>query len=99
MTPKKAARAQADADLAFVLQNEAGRRFFWRLLEQLGLQSLSYAESPTATAFNEGRRSAAINLLREAQRVSPLMVSQGLREKLKAVDLEATAEKPIETES
>ena len=90
-------REQQDEDLRGVLKQVSGRRFFHRLLVQSGLYASSYAEAPTAAAYNEGRRSIAIALMREAQRVAPELYSQGLREQLSAQELEARkAETPAE---
>lgn len=71
-----------DADMASTLSTPAGRRLFIRVLTQAGLWSSSYVESPTGTAYNEGRRSVALALLTEAQRVSPALYAQALREQL-----------------
>lgn len=79
------AKKELDADLHTVLGTPAGRRFFWRVLTQAGLQSSSFvAGEPTATAYNEGRRSIALALLAEAQRVVPELYTAGLREQLDA---------------
>lgn len=72
----------ADADLRSVMSTPAGRRFVWRLLTQAGLQGSSFASDPLTTAYNEGRRSVAISLLREAQRAAPELYTQALREQL-----------------
>lgn len=78
----KEKQAQNNADLLSWLGSPQGRRVFLRLLTQSGLWSSSYAESPTATAYNEGRRSVALALMTEAQRVTPELYSLALREQL-----------------
>jgi hypothetical protein len=83
--------ARNDADLRQVLSTLEGRRFFWRLLEQAGLYSPSYAEKAEATAFNEGRRSIAIALLQEAQRVAPEKYLAALKEQQDSLETEAAA--------
>ncbi len=87
MTTKKQLEAQQliDADFKAGLTTPAGRRVFIRVLTQAGLWSSSYVESPTGTAYNEGRRSMALALLQEAQRVCPELYSQALREQLAEV--------------
>lgn len=80
MTPEE----QNDADLRALLALPGGRRFLVRLLTQAGLYSSSYAESPTATAYNEGRRSVAIALMGEAQRVAVDKYLLALREQVDA---------------
>lgn len=80
MTPEE----QADTDLRALLALPGGRRFLVRLLTQAGLYSSSYAESPTATAYNEGRRSVAIALMVEAQRVAVDKYLLALKEQVDA---------------
>lgn len=67
----KSAAERADEDVLLVTKTPAGRRLLWRLLVQSGLFSGSFVDSPTGTAFNEGRRSVGVALLREWQRVAP----------------------------
>lgn len=86
-------RKQDEEDLRAVLHSPAGRRFFHRLVVQSGMYGSSYAESPTATAFNEGRRSIGIALMVEAKRIAPELYARGLREELDALEL-AALEKP-----
>lgn len=87
MTTKKQleAQQQIDADFKGSLTSPGGRRVFIRVLTQSGLWSSSYVESPTGTAYNEGRRSVALALLQEAQRVCPELYAQALREQLAEV--------------
>lgn len=88
-------RKQDEEDLRAVLSSPAGRRFFHRLLTQSGLYGGSYTESATATAFNEGRRSVAIALVGESQRIAPELYARGLREALDALELaQLEASKP-----
>lgn len=91
MTPTEK-RERDEADLREVMSTPGGRRFVHRLIAQAGLYSPSYAESPTATAFNEGRRSIAIALMDEAKRVSSELYKRGLRETLDAIERSALAE-------
>jgi len=91
MTPAERQK-QNDDDMRVLLSSPSGRRLFWRLLTQSGLYSSSYAESPTATAFNEGRRSVGLALLVEAQRVDAARYALALREQLDAAELDARAE-------
>lgn len=92
MTPTER-RKRDEEDLRAVLGMPAGRRFLNRVLVQAGLYSGSYAESPTATAYNEGRRSLALALLQEAKRVSPELYARGLREALDAEERDSAEEK------
>ena len=87
---------QNDNDLRAWLGNTQGRRLFMRILTQANLWSASYVESPTGTAYNEGRRCVALGLLTEAQRVCPALYVLALREQLDAL----AAEQPVKaTES
>ena len=87
---KPSARSkQNDDDMRALLSTPAGRRFFWRVLTQSGLYSSSYAESPTATAYNEGRRSVGLALMQEAQRVDAQRYAVALREQLDAAEVDA----------
>jgi len=87
---------QRNDDVRAVLATVEGRRFMWRLLESAGLWSPSYAETSTATAFNEGRRSIAINLMLELQAVAPERYLQALREHQEAVE-QALKKRPEES--
>ena len=80
-------KQQQDDDLRRLLADASGRRLFWRLLVQSGLYSSSYAESPHATAYNEGRRSVAVALLTEAQRVAPGEYLLSVKEQAEAAAL------------
>lgn len=79
MTPAEL-RALHDADVRTVMGTQAGRRFVRRLVEQSGLLSPVFADSPTATAYNDGRRAVAIALLQECQRVCPELWVKGVIE-------------------
>ena len=58
--PSKAIDAVA---LGMLLGSEHGRRALWRVLSLAGIMQLSFvADSPTRTAFNEGRRSVGLEL-------------------------------------
>lgn len=65
MTPRAKARAEDEENaLRFVLGDEMGRAFVWRLLERAGVFRTSFAgEAPLAMAFNEGARNAGLQLM------------------------------------
>ncbi len=94
---EKAAAQQADDDLHAVMKTPNGRRFVWRLMTQAGVLAASYAADPTATAFNEGRRSIGLNLMREIQRVCPDLYVASLREDLQAKEEAKAPPVPDET--
>lgn len=73
---------QNDGDFRAWLSSPAGRRLFMRIQVQAGLWSSSYVDSPTGTAYNEGRRAIALNLLTEAQRVCPELYVIAIREQV-----------------
>lgn len=60
-------------DLRVVLSTLEGRRFYWRLMSQCGLQTLSYlpGAKPEETAFREGMRNIGLNLFRDLADVNP----------------------------
>ena len=78
MTPKDV----VDADLRAVMGGPVGRRFMRRLLEQAGLYSSSFTSEASGMAYNEGRRSVAIALMRELHRVCPEDWVRMVREQL-----------------
>ena len=56
-------RKQAETDLEWVLSDPRGRRVLQGVIEDCGVNRLSFvAGDPLATAFNEGRRSVGIIL-------------------------------------
>lgn len=79
------ARTQRESDVRAVLSSPAGRRFFWRLVDDVaGAFGRSYDGTPLGTAFAEGRRSVGLALLTEAQRVAPADYVHALQEALAA---------------
>lgn len=66
------ARAQRDLDLREVLNSSAGRRLFWRILnDDCNVFGGSYTGEATSTTFNEGQRAVGLRLMSEAQAVTP----------------------------
>lgn len=84
-------KRQNDDDLRAVLATTQGRRFLWRMLSQAGLYSPSFATDPLATAYNEGRRSVAMGLMLEAQRVSAPLYVRAVREQMDQLEADAHA--------
>lgn len=63
---EKAARLaveQLKGDARAVMASHEGRRFVWYLLEQFGIYRTSYSREALAMAYNEGRRSAGLQLM------------------------------------
>lgn len=69
-----------EGDLRFVMSKPEGRRLLWRLMSEFGLHDSSFTLNASETAFNEGRRLAALNLYHELQAVTPEQYLQALRE-------------------
>lgn len=70
-TEKFARDAEAN-DLRWVLSAQQGRRFLWRLLGECGVYRSSFMGGATdSTLFNEGRRSAGIQIQQWITEVSP----------------------------
>lgn len=79
------ARTQRETDLRWVLSSPVGRRFFWRVLDDVcATFGRSYDGTPLGTAFSEGRRSVGLALLTEAQRVAPSDYVHALQEAVAA---------------
>lgn len=80
---KKARAQQRDADLRQVLSTAEGRRTFWWLLDDVcNLHGPSYTGDAAFTAYREGRRSVAIDVMRMAHTVAPDAYLQALQEHL-----------------
>lgn len=63
-----------DSELIWLMRQPQGRRFIWRRLGLCGLYRISFnPKSPDAlvTAFLEGERNTALNLLAEIVRAAP----------------------------
>ncbi len=63
---QSAARRRGD-DLRAVMSTVAGRRFVWRLLNEVGTFSSVFSASPTVHAHAEGKRAVGVALAAEAQ--------------------------------
>jgi hypothetical protein len=59
------------ADLLFVMDNERGRRFIWRILESAGVFRSSFDESAALMAFREGSRNIGLSLLAQITDTCP----------------------------
>lgn len=92
MTPRQELRQQQrEDDIRLVMQSDVGRRFVWRLLCDAGLYADTFAAgAPDVTAFRQGRRAQALELLAELQRVVPrevvaMVQSETARDAVEAV--------------
>jgi hypothetical protein len=85
--------AQRDSDLRVLMLSPAGRRFIRRLLDPM-LGSSFVPGAPESTAFNEGRRSIALALLSEVQRVAPQSYALLRREEAEELERLATEVEP-----
>lgn len=69
------------ADLLYVMDNAAGRRFVHRLLTGVGVFRSSFsADNPHQTSFNEGQRNVGLVLLSEIMNVASTQYMQMLEE-------------------
>lgn len=68
---QKREREAAIADWRAVMSTPAGRRFYVRQLLRCGLWNSSFDDSAARTAWREGRRSIALELVREAKEICP----------------------------
>lgn len=55
-------------DLRHLLAQPAGRRVLSQILQHCGMDAVSHCADPHQTAFNEGRRSVGVRLVRELRR-------------------------------
>lgn len=58
-------------DVAFILSDKRGRRFFWRYLSSCGVFTSSADNSGSWTYFNEGKRAVGLQLLADLDAASP----------------------------
>jgi hypothetical protein len=77
---QKHAREQAIADFRAVMATDAGRRFYVRVLLRCGLWESSFVDSAARTAYQEGRRSIAVELVREGKVFASKDFSRALNE-------------------
>lgn len=66
MAQRKAEMLASDQlknDVRAVMATYEGRRLAWYLLNQFGIYRISYSHEALAMAFNEGRRSAGLQLM------------------------------------
>lgn len=78
------AQLQDDTDLRALMAGAQGRRFVWRIISRAaGTFDTSFAgEAHASSAFNEGRRSIGIALMRETQKLAPMSYVEMLSEAL-----------------
>lgn len=76
-------QTQAELDMRSVMASPEGRRLVWRLIDETA-QTLggSFVQDSHVTAFNEGRRSVGIELMRRAQEWAPNEFMRALQEAL-----------------
>lgn len=76
----KKGRNQEIQDIAFILNDKRGRRFFWRYLSTCGVFKSSADNSGSWTYFNEGRRNVGLQLLSDMDEAAPEAYSLMLKE-------------------
>ena len=64
------AAKQREADFRWLLEQQQGRRFLWRLFQQCGVDRPSHTGN-SETFYREGQRSVALNLAAEAKALAP----------------------------
>jgi len=67
-------------EIAGIMQSKNGRNVLRRVLVSCGYFSSTFDENDRKHAYNEGRRSAAINLIQQLQEAAPGELQQLLRE-------------------
>ena len=67
---RELAKEQYEKDFGLLLSKPEGRRFFWRLFNDSDLFRPSFTGDALTSAYNEGRRSVAHQLMEEMQRLN-----------------------------
>lgn len=78
-------RLQRADDLRGVMATPEGRRFIWALLQDAGLFGSSFTGEAFGTAFAEGKRANAVQLMRFAQAESRDMYIRMVEEAARAI--------------
>lgn len=69
------------ADVLFVMNDPAGRRYIHRLLSNAGLFRLSYEKGdPYQTAFNEGARNNGLRMTADIMEIAAAQYAQMIEE-------------------
>lgn len=76
-------------DLRAVLALPSGRRLVWRLLRPVFAPSYAGGNEAVATAYNEGRRAGALELMAEVQRDARASYLEMVKEAVAALPPEA----------
>jgi hypothetical protein len=91
-------KEQREADWKWVMSSETGRRFVWRIIDEIsGATNGSFsAGAPDLTAFNEGRRAVGLQLISESQRITEKEYVHMVCEQLASQRAEESARKATE---
>lgn len=76
----KRGRNQEIQDIAFILGDKRGRRFYWRYLSSCGVYKSSADNSGSWTYFNEGRRNVGLSLMADMDEAAPEAYALMLKE-------------------
>jgi len=82
---EKATKAQLAAqteidDLLWLMSDKRGRRYMWRLLGESGVFHVTHTGEALSSAFNEGRRSRGLDVLKEITQHCPDRFSEMQKE-------------------
>lgn len=72
-------RNQEKEDMAFILDSQQGRRFFWRLLTMAGVYRSSFT-GDSRTFFREGERNIGLQVLRDIHEIDPNIMARMVEE-------------------
>lgn len=78
------------ADLVAVMRTGPGRRMVIRVMEQAGLYTSGYEQTPHDMAISVGKRMTAVALRDELARVCPELLAQAERERIDGIMLART---------
>lgn len=95
---QEVAKKQMESDWRFVMSTETGRRFVWRIIDEIaGSTNGSFAAgAPDLTSFNEGRRAVGLQLITESQRITEKEYVHMVCEQLATQRAEESARKASE---
>ncbi|HDY8290553.1 TPA: hypothetical protein RRG66_005079 [Klebsiella pneumoniae] len=58
-------------DLRLICETEHGRRFIWRLIEQVGVWRTTYTGEALSAAFAEGKRNTGLKVFSDVMEACP----------------------------
>ena len=76
----KALHDRQDNDFRWLMSDERGRRFMWRLIEMSGVRRRSYDGSTEMMLIREGERNIGLRLMADLERIVPDLQLEMMKE-------------------